>query len=261
MKNLLVNEIFGATIQGEGPAAGRRCAFVRLAICPLECNFCDTWYTWAFTEPKSQKLLVPRKALREDEVHSMTVDDVFERAVACTEGSNMVVISGGEPLAQIPPRFQQAGLQSTELSEEDPLGLLAFQFYEAGIEVHFETAGIRRPSECVDSFTTQYVVSPKLGSSGNKKVQRYKPDVLDFFAASPKADFKFVITRQSDLIEIEHLVDTHTIIPSCVWLMPEGTTPEAIMEKMPMVAAEALKKGYNVSTRLHVLIWGDERGR
>ena len=43
---LVVSEVFGPTVQGEGPSAGRLCGFVRLGRCNLACDFCDTGYTW-----------------------------------------------------------------------------------------------------------------------------------------------------------------------------------------------------------------------
>jgi 7-carboxy-7-deazaguanine synthase len=43
---LVVSEVFGPTIQGEGPHAGQRAAFVRLGGCNLTCTWCDTAYTW-----------------------------------------------------------------------------------------------------------------------------------------------------------------------------------------------------------------------
>src|SRR5690348_2658708 len=100
-RELLVNEIFGPTIQGEGPHTGRPCAFIRLAICPLHCSWCDTPYTWAFTEAKAQTHQLHQVFNQADEVHSMTVPTIVDRVLSKLGNGRMVVISGGEPLAQI----------------------------------------------------------------------------------------------------------------------------------------------------------------
>ena len=47
MTNIPILEIFGPTLQGEGPNAGVRCIFVRVMYCDYKCSFCDTKTTWA----------------------------------------------------------------------------------------------------------------------------------------------------------------------------------------------------------------------
>ena len=42
---LVVAEVFGPTVQGEGPSAGRRASFIRLGGCNLHCDWCDTKFT------------------------------------------------------------------------------------------------------------------------------------------------------------------------------------------------------------------------
>ena len=75
---LQLAEIF-YSIQGEGTWSGTPAVFVRLAGCNLACDFCDTDYSLKFFAG---------------------VDDVV-RAVRA-EGGNcpMVILTGGEPLAQ-----------------------------------------------------------------------------------------------------------------------------------------------------------------
>ena len=56
MSDLLeVSEIFGLTIQGEGPSVGRRAVFLRLRRCNLACDWCDTRYTWDKNDPDYDK--------------------------------------------------------------------------------------------------------------------------------------------------------------------------------------------------------------
>ena len=43
---MIVSEVFGPTVQGEGPSCGRIATFVRLGRCDLRCSWCDTPYTW-----------------------------------------------------------------------------------------------------------------------------------------------------------------------------------------------------------------------
>ena len=43
---LFINEVFGPTIQGEGPQIGQPTWFVRFAGCDLRCSWCDTKYSW-----------------------------------------------------------------------------------------------------------------------------------------------------------------------------------------------------------------------
>ncbi len=41
---LWVAEMFGPTVQGEGPSTGQHAMFIRLAGCHLSCSWCDTAY-------------------------------------------------------------------------------------------------------------------------------------------------------------------------------------------------------------------------
>ena len=73
-----LSEVF-FSIQGEGPDIGLPTVFVRTARCNLQCNWCDTKYSWEAGEERPVK-----KVLKE----------------VLAYGIKRVCISGGEPLLQ-----------------------------------------------------------------------------------------------------------------------------------------------------------------
>ncbi len=73
-----VSEVF-FSIQGEGVDIGLPTVFVRTSRCNLECNWCDTTYSW---EPGKER----------------KVTDILEEVMS--HGVKRVCISGGEPLMQ-----------------------------------------------------------------------------------------------------------------------------------------------------------------
>jgi len=77
---LRITEIFHS-IQGESTRAGLPCTFVRLTGCPLRCVWCDTAY--AFHGGRR-----------------MTLDEIVAEVDAI--GTNLVEVTGGEPLAHGP---------------------------------------------------------------------------------------------------------------------------------------------------------------
>lgn len=225
---LVVSEVFGPTWQGEGPSLGRRAGFVRLGRCNLACTFCDTPYTWRWTDHD------PAVELR-----TMSVDDVLSELRAMDVP--LVVVTGGEPLLQqshLPPLLR-------------PLR-------EGGIDVEIETAATLAPSAELIELVTRFNVSPKLANSGNDVDRRLRPDVLRAFEATGRAAFKFVALDAVDLDEIGRIVDDHGLTD--VWVMPEGTDAETIVTRSRALIEPVLARGWNLTTRLHVLLWGDRRG-
>jgi 7-carboxy-7-deazaguanine synthase len=230
---LMVSEIFGPTFQGEGASLGRRCVFLRLGGCNLHCRWCDTPYTWDWTG-RNGKAYDPRYELRR-----MDAATVWEALRVL--GSNMLVVSGGEPLLQ-----QRALLRVLDLASQ------------AGWWIEIETAGTVAPSAHAVSTVSQFNVSPKLAHSGNSLKARYLPDVLDFLQRSGKAVWKFVAQELSDLDQISELVDRHSLEP--VYVMPEGAEFDVINTRGQALAQAVIAHGWNVTTRLQILLHGDRRG-
>jgi organic radical activating enzyme len=76
--------------------------------------------------------------------------------------------------------------------------------------------------------------------------------------------FKFVInpqTLKADFEEIKSLLSEVPIDPCRVYAMPLGTTVADQLLNMKLIADRVLAEGWNLTPRLHTLIWGDERAR
>ena len=224
---LVVSECFGPTAQGEGPSIGRRAGFVRLGRCNQQCTWCDSKFTWQWDEFDPAV-----------ELHERSVESIVEQVDAMDVP--MVVVTGGEPL-----------LQQREL---EPL-LRAFK--QRGLRIEVETAGTIAPA-VGPALVDQWNVSPKLANSGNPLARRYKPDVLCAFEATERAVFKFVACEVADLNEIAAMVDECGLTD--VWVMPEGTDAATLEKRSGVLADAVIARGWNLTTRLHILIWGDKRG-
>lgn len=225
---LSVAEIFGPTLQGEGASVGRRCGFVRLGGCNLDCSWCDTPYTWDWSRFRPE--------------HELRRLDTAE-VVAAVEamGVDLLVITGGEPL------LQTRGLLPL-LDAAD----------ERGWSVEVETNGTVAPPPELAAGVTRFNVSPKLANSGIAAPVRIRPEALAALRDTGRALFKFVVAAPSDLDEVEELAAAHRLSP--VYIMPEGTTAEVVLARMRELAAPALERGFHLTPRLHILLWGDQRG-
>lgn len=226
---LVISEVFGPTFQGEGPSLGRRAGFVRLGRCNLDCTWCDTPYTWDWTRFDA-----------DIELSDLSVDDVVARLEQMVP--EIVVVTGGEPLLQqrrLLPLLQACA--------------------DHGWPVEVETNGTRTPDDAIVPLVAQWNVSPKLANSGVAASRAIRPQALAAFQSTGRAVFKFVVADEDDLDEIAKLVKHHDLAP--IWVMPEGTDPTTILSRSRRLADTVLARGWNFTTRLHTLLWGDTRGR
>ena len=145
--------------------------------------------------------------------------------------------------------------------QQKELAPLAASLKRRGFYCEVETNGTLAPSpEMVDAIS-QWNVSPKLGNSGNRPERRELAQPLEAFRDLSNAYFKFVVVEPSDVDEVRAIVDRYDIVAQRVILMPEGTTAQAIEERGKWVADACTEHGFRFTTRLHILLWGDKRGR
>jgi organic radical activating enzyme len=223
-------EIF-YSLQGEGVTMGAPSVFLRLALCNLACSWCDTRYTWDWERHEQSR-----------EVVSLEVRQVEDRIVK--HGCRHLVITGGEPLLQ-----------------QQDLALLAPSLKDRGFYLEVETNGTIGPEPELIRDIDQWNVSPKLHNSGNSMERRELPQVMETFRGLLNAHFKFVLAAPDDIEEVRSLVKRYDLPKERVILMPEGQTPEAVQSRSRWVSQACVEEGFRFSTRLHILLWGDERGR
>lgn len=240
MSELTVSEVFGPTVQGEGPSSGRRAVFLRLGLCNLDCGAgegatwsCDTPYTWDWTG-KLGTVYDRKVELRRFPVQA--VAHQLKRLV-----TDLVVVTGGEPLLQ-----QRALLE------------LVRELVPSSVEI--ETNGTVLPApDLLTHRRVAFNVSPKLPNSGVSRDRAVNPEALAALAAAD-ARFKFVCADLADLDDVAELVHQHPIEARQVWIMPAGTDPEVLTGRAGALADEVVARGWNLSQRLHVLLWGNRRG-
>jgi 7-carboxy-7-deazaguanine synthase len=232
-----VVEVFGPTVQGEGPYAGHVTHFVRFGGCDYRCSWCDSMYA---VEPALVRA-----------AEDLSADAICARLSALGPAP-MLVLSGGNPALQ--PR---AGALIAAVRER--YGVIAC-----------ETQGSvwRDWLRDVDSL----VISPKPPSSGMATPQNWTQ--FDRFMAHacthPGAVIKIVVFDEDDLMWAHGV---HELMAHDMPLYLSAGTDPGDVEDDPLpgvaaryawlcerVARDPLLHAARVLPQLHVIAWGHQVG-
>ncbi len=239
-------EIF-YSIQGEGKSAGVPSIFVRTSLCNLHCIWCDTDYTWNWEGTPFAHINDAdpnyRKYDKETWIARCAVEEVAAQIQAYP--ARNVVLTGGEPL------LQQPALAAL---------MRRLRQCDAAYRFEVETNGTILPTADFDALIDQYNVSPKLSNSQTPLRLREKPAVYRYFVQHPKAYFKFVVAQEADLEEVLALQQRYGIPAHRIWLMPEGSTQQALQRRRRWLVEACKKHGLCYTDRLHIQIWGSRKG-
>ena len=149
-----------------------------------------------------------------------------------------VVVTGGEPLES--PIFTP----------------LVNALKERHYTIEVETSGtLAAPRLQID----QWNVSLKLANSGVPEPKRLNPAAILSFL-DRETWWKFVVVNRSDVGEVSHLMERFALPRGRILLMPEGLRREEILERSIWVVDECRRHGFRYSPRLHILLWGSQRG-
>jgi organic radical activating enzyme len=131
----------------------------------------------------------------------------------------------------------------------------------AGLFTEIETNGTRVIEDHLFDELDQINCSVKLANSGMKKDIRIYPAALERIMEHNSHWFKFVISKEDDLKEIEEdFVKPFNIDPSRVLMMPGLDKRKDYHERTLFCMEMAKKYGYVGLTRLHVSAWDQTTG-
>ena len=280
--------------QGEGQYIGIPSLWIRFFLCNLQCNGfgqvdptnpdtydlpyekidltditrvedlpvfdkgCDSSYTWA----KKFRHLMKDKETSEivDELESLLPLGSFKHPK--TGQYNHMVFTGGEPM------MNQVAMRD-----------ILLEFSKRGNDapyVTIETNGtkpLKDEGKEIIQFTNEalggewfWSISPKLWATAGEKASRaIKPEVVGEYAQhSPHGQLKYVVNGTDESWkEVEENTkafrDAGCNFP--VWIMGVGGTFEGLVQTEASIADEAIQRGYNYTSRVHVHIYGNAIGK
>ncbi len=225
-----IAEIFHS-IQGEGILTGLPSIFVRTSGCNLRCWYCDTPYTSWNPEGENRDVAdIVREVLSYDCDH--------------------VVLTGGEPLL------------APDLDE------LCHALHEQEKHITIETAATIFKSVPHNLAS----LSPKFASSTpwqrdlrwaeqHEKLRLQIPVIQAFLDHAPDYQLKFVVDVQDDLDEIHEILgQLSSVSNDKVLLMPQGVTVEEIEPRAKWILEHCRAHGFRYCPRLHIELFGNQRG-
>jgi len=234
---LPVVELFGPTIQGEGPDAGVPAYFVRFGGCDYRCAWCDSMHA---VEPAAVRANSER----------LTAEQILDGLGELPDGPELVVLSGGNP----------ALLQ---------LGKLTLALQDIGKRVAVETQGSRWRDWLAQ--VDRLVISPKPPSSnmaGTKELKEFRT-FMSHVTADTEPALKIVVFDQTDL---DWAVERHVEHPELPLFLSAGTdvglSEDATFDRLrdrfrwlcEAVASRPELRVARVLPQLHVVAWGTAKG-
>jgi 7-carboxy-7-deazaguanine synthase len=236
-----ISEIFGPTIQGEGPLIGRPTVFVRTGGCDYRCAWCDTLYA-VLPEYRDQWTL-------------MTPPEIMARVNELAGGQPVLVsLSGGNPALQ-------------------PLADLIALGRREGHRFALETQG--SVSQAWFADLDWLILSPKPPSSETTT----DLDALDACVRAaqgrPSCALKIVIFDDADYSYAQSVAARYPSLP--VYLQVGNPAPlidaantdaekadvDDLMRRLRWLVSKVVADRWFAATvlpQLHVLAWGNKRG-
>lgn len=260
---LPVVEIFGNTIQGEGPRL-RPAIFVRTGMCNLKCEGfgctriapngetivgCDTIHA---VSPKFKSTWTEYTKATDliDKINSIADSMIAESKALGVASKPDIIVTGGEPLLHWDNQVLQDTLK---------------YFWSRNFHITIET-NASRMIEFTEDYqrALQFSMSVKLSVSGEPERKRLNFDAINnIIENSTGSYFKFVVnpeTWDETSKEILNILNSTNSANTQVYLMPLGETIEKQLKNTRFVFDVCAKYGFSFTPRAHILAYDDLDG-
>ncbi len=258
VRTIMVSEIFGPTIQGEGAVIGRPTVFVRTGGCDYRCSWCDSLYA-VLPEYKS-------------EWEPMNAERIFAEVQRLSNNKPILItLSGGNPAIQPLGELIDLGHTHGYTFAIETQGSVAASWFS---HLDYLTFSPKPPSSkqvtrwerldrCVQVATGKQLQEDEHERDNHKPVSSRN---------LPAISFKIVIFDEEDFAYAREVHQRYPEIP--LYLQPGNHTPpqpqssasldiNGILERMDWLVQRVIKEGWydvTVLPQLHVLLWGNKRG-
>ena len=236
-----IAEIFGPTIQGEGPHVGMQTLFVRVAGCDFKCAWCDSKFAWKIDGS------IKRYGTKE-------LADILVQECNNSKCSN-IVLTGGNPCLY---------------DFKEVIDIL----HDNNITVDIETQGSKMPDWLLD--VDLLVISPKAPSSKQPDVYKTVNEYMKLLSSiRQKVAIKIPVFNEEDFefaMKYYALVDYYREkgVDIDLYLSVGNTnTTEAgdiskrvlsDYEKLINMVANSYMERVFILPQVHTLVWGNKQG-
>lgn len=221
--NLILSEAPHFVIQGEGNLVGKKMYLFRVSKCNIGCIDCDSKFT--FTTKHSE----------------YTVEQFSKEIQSKIDYYDFVMVTGGAPSLYKDFLYEV-------VKEND---WICFQIEDAG---DADWSDFNKFSNVYFSF------SPKIAALQSAT------NIKDWNAfINPPKNYicKIVVDKndwENNIEYVKSFQQKYNIEDNKIYLMPKGVEREEIIEQSQFLIDKCFEYGYNFSTRLHILLYGNKRG-
>lgn len=247
----------------------------RVEDLPVWSKGCDSSYTWSkkfrHLMAKESGAVIAQKVI--DSMKNEYNPEGWFRHPKSKQHQHFC-ITGGEPLM---PHAQQGFIDIYRAMRDIPGGPIPETKFNASsnlpASVTWETNGTQKLTQQFKDLVGSplfmpeafFSVSPKLWTvAGEKREKAIRPDVVaEYYQLSNEGQLKFVVGQtQQEWDELDEVIELFRDagVDYPVWVMPTGAREEEQQATAGDVARMAFQRGYNVSGRMHVYLFGNAIG-